>query len=135
MESAHRMMWTIWFSLLIAMAGYTALCFFAAARGTPDPIMIRALSLVASAEVVVLFVLRRKLIPAGTPVTAQGENSVARARWKSGNILTWALSLSIALYGLVLHYLGFANRQVSPIFIAGFILMILYFPRKHVETR
>lgn len=136
MESAQRMMWILWFSLLIAMAGYTALCFFANVRATSNPIMLRAMSIVAAAEVVILFVLRRTmLIPAIALLSSQSQNAAALTRWKTGHIVTWALSLSVALYGLALRYLGFTFTQVAPFFIAGFILMLFYFPRRPVETR
>jgi len=136
MESAQRMMWILWFSLLIAMAGYTVLCFFANVRTIPNPMMLRAMSIVAAAEVVALFVLRRKmLVPAMALLSSHSEDAAALARWKTGHILTWALSLSVALYGLVLRYLGFTFSQVAPFFIAGFILMLFYFPRRPVETR
>ena len=108
MESTQRLMWIIWISLLIAMAAYTALCFFAVVQATPSPILLRAMSLVAAAEVLVLFVMRRKLlVPAVALLSSQSEDATALARWKTGNIVTWALSLSIALYGLVLRYMGF----------------------------
>jgi hypothetical protein len=135
-EAAQKMMSILWFSLLIAMAGYTILSFFANVRTTPNAIVLRAMSIVAAAEVIALFVLRRKmLVPAMALLSSQSEDAAALARWKTGHIVTWALSLSVALYGLVLRYLGFAFTQVAPFFIAGFILMLFYFPRRPVQTR
>jgi hypothetical protein len=74
-EAAQKMMSILWFSLLIAMAGYTILSFFANVRTTPNAIVLRAMSIVAAAEVIALFVLRRKML-----VTGHGAAEFAKRR-------------------------------------------------------
>jgi len=136
MDSTLRMLLVTWLTLLAAIGGYTTLCFFAVVHVTPSPVMIRAISIVAASEVIVLFVLRRKsVLPAAATLSIQAEDVAALARWKTGQIVTWALSLSIALYGLVLRYIGFSFPQTAPFFIAGFVLMLFYLPRRPVPTR
>jgi hypothetical protein len=43
--------------------------------------------------------------------------------------VTYCLSEAIALYGMVLHFLGFGLSQIVPFFIAGLGLIIFYWPR------
>jgi hypothetical protein len=47
----------------------------------------------------------------------------------AGYLLTYCLSESIALFGIVLNTLGFSLRQAMPFYIAGFVLILLLRPR------
>ncbi|MGO9084239.1 MAG: hypothetical protein ACLQBK_03360 [Candidatus Sulfotelmatobacter sp.] len=97
---------------------------------TPNPIMLRALTVVAVSITILIFVMRRiQVLPAEAILQIQPEDAKALARWRQGYIVTYALSLSIALYGLVLHFFGFSLSQVAPFFIAGFALILLLGPR------
>jgi len=54
-------------------------------------------------------------------------------RWRSGYIVTYALSESLALFGLILRFMGFNLVQVAPFYLAGFILMLFFGPRQPSE--
>jgi len=41
---------------------------------------------------------------------------------------------SIVLYGVVLHFIGFTFAHISPLLIAGFVLMSFFSPRRPVES-
>ena len=51
-------------------------------------------------------------------------------RWRSSYIVTYALSESLALFGLILRFMGFNLVQVVPFYLAGFILMLFFGPRQ-----
>ena len=136
MQSALTMLWIMWTTFLFAMAGYTALSFFAVVHVTPNPILIRVISVFAATEVVVLLFLRRKVLaPATLVLAARPDDAGALARWKAAHIITWAMGLSVGLYGLVLRYTGFPFSQLTPFFIAAFVVLLFYFPRPVVAAR
>jgi hypothetical protein len=98
--------------------------------------MFRSIAFVSMSEVVLLFFFRRKLVLQSEPLLASEPYEPAVvARWRTGYIITWALSLSIALYGLVLRYLGFTFSQVAPFFVAGFVLILFFAPRRPDRMR
>ena len=51
---------------------------------------------------------------------------MALARWRVGYVVIYALSLSIALYGLVLPFMGFPMSAVAPFLLAGFALILFF---------
>src|SRR5437588_9498022 len=51
------------------------------------------------------------------------DNMAALYRWRSGNILSFALAESIVLYGFVVRFLGASLAQAAPFYIAGIIIL------------
>lgn len=131
MEAKVRTLWIIWAALFSALAANVALARIASVHAAPNPLLIEVISLVAASEVFVIVLLRRKLVvPALTLLATQPGDTGALARWQSGQIATWGLSTCIAMYGLILRYLGFDFRQLLPFFIGGCALMLFYTPRQ-----
>lgn len=96
-----------------------------------EVIIVFALSLVAW-----MFFFRRKFITAAeTVLLSQPDHPTALARLRTGYILIWASSEAIALYGLVLRYMGFTFSQVIPLLMGGFLLMLFMPPRRPAESR
>jgi hypothetical protein len=131
MDVALKQLRIIWGALLLAILVYAVLCSQIVVHQEPVPIMFRAMTLVAVAEVLVLFIFRHNYVLQTAPLlNDQPGNASALARWRTGQIATWALSVSVALYGVVLRYLGFSFRQVSIFLIAGGALMLFLSPRR-----
>ena len=134
MDAALRTLKIVWGVLLAAVLVYLYLCSIAKVQSAPNPVLLRPITVVAFSEVLVLFLLRRRvLMPATEVLRTQPEDQSALAKWRAGNIASWALSLSIALYGLVLRYTGFTLRQVLPFFAVGFCLILLLPPRRPTQ--
>jgi len=57
------------------------------------------------------------------------------SRWRAGHIMTYALSEAIAIFGLVLRIIGFSLSQVASFYIAGFILLLFFGPRRPVANQ
>ena len=92
--------------------------------------MLRALTVVAVSVVILIFVMRRiQVFPAEAILQSQPEDAKALGRLRQGYLVTYALSLSIAMYGVVLHFVGFSISQIAPFFIAGFALIVFFGPR------
>ncbi len=98
--------------------------------GTPNPIMLRAIAGLCVSEVVIVLVMRRvRLLPVEAMLANRPEDAKALARLRQGYLVTYAICLSIALYGLVLHFLGFSMPQVAPFFLVGLVLILFSRPK------
>jgi hypothetical protein len=72
-----------------------------------------------------LFVLRSE-----ATLATQPEDTAALNRWRSGYIITYALSEAVALFGLMLRILGFTLSEVAPFYVVGFVLILFFSPRR-----
>ena len=96
----------------------------------PSLALLRGLGFLAIVDVILVFVIRRILVfPVEAVLRNQPQDAKALARWKAGYIVTYALSMSIALYGLVLHFFGFPLGQVVPLLLASFALFVFLGPK------
>jgi len=90
--------------------------------------------LVGMTLVGVILLVRRTLILQSEATLRTGATDVGTLnRWRSGYIVTYALSESLALFGLILRFMGFNLVQVAPFYLAGFILMLFFGPRQPSE--
>ena len=96
-----------------------------------NPKLFYALSLATITIVGVILVVRRTLVLQSAAALAARPNDAATLnRWRAGYVMTYALSESIALFGLVLRLIGFTLSQVWSFYIAGFILLLFFRPRR-----
>jgi hypothetical protein len=79
-------------------------------------------------------VLRRKYVVEGTrQLSNDRSDSRALRRWQTGQIISFAMSEAIAMYGLNLRYRGLTFSEAATFYIAGLLLMIFSFPRSPIE--
>lgn len=98
-----------------------------------DPTPFHALSLATITIVGVIVVVRRTLVLQSAAILANRPNDAATLnRWRAGYLMTYALSEAIALFGLSLRMIGFSLSQVASFYIAGFILLLFFSPRRPV---
>jgi mannose/fructose/N-acetylgalactosamine-specific phosphotransferase system component IIC len=98
-----------------------------------NPTLFYALSLATITIVGVILVVRRTLVLQSAATLASRPNDVATLnRWRAGYIMTYALSEAIAMFGLLLRLIGFSLSQVASFYIAGFILLLFFGPRRPV---
>ena len=96
-----------------------------------DPTLFYALSLATITIVGVILVVRRTLVlQSSTMLAARPNDTATLNRWRTGYIMTYALSESIGLFGLVLRLIGFTLSQVWSFYIAAFILLLFFGPRR-----
>jgi hypothetical protein len=92
------------------------------------------LSLVTVTIVGVILVVRRTLVlQSATALAARPNDAATLGRWRAGHIMTYALSEAIAIFGLVLRLVGFSLSQVAYFYVAGFILLAFFGPRRPVS--
>lgn len=127
MEATRKFIQIIRFALAAAVVLYLFVILRLPSSATPNPIIHRVLTVVCVTLAIGTFVLRKTLVlRAEDALRKQPQDAMALARWRVGYIVIYALSLSIALYGLALHFLGFSISAVVPFLLVGFAL-ILYF--------
>ena len=99
-----------------------------------NPTLFYALSLATITMVGVILVVRRTLVLQSAATLAERPNDVATiARWRAGYVMTYALSEAIAMFGLLLRIIGFSLQQVASFYLAGFILLLFFGPRRPVR--
>src|ERR1700757_1565378 len=99
-----------------------------------NPVLFYVLSMVTITIVGVILVVRRTLVLQSAVALAAKPNDVATlSRWRAGHIMTFVLSEAIAMFGLVLRIIGFSLSQVAYFYVAGFILLLFFGPRRPVS--
>jgi hypothetical protein len=130
MENARKAIQLVRVVLAAAVLLYLVLIVQIPSTIRPNPLLLRALGFLAIIEVVLIFIIRRiQVFPSEAALESQPEDAKALVRWKAGYIVTYALSLSIAMYGLVLHFLGFGLPEVAPFLLAGLALIAFLGPK------
>ncbi len=78
-----------------------------------------------------IFFVRRKILrPSEQVLSAMPEDAAALRRWRTAYVATYAICDAIALWGLVVRFLGFGLLLAMPFFGAGFLLMLYFAPRR-----
>jgi hypothetical protein len=108
-------LWIIWANLMLALAVYAAIGYFIApGRAAGERVLgtlVPALAVVAVFEVLAMFVIG--------PLLAKRAGGAAFA------IVRWAVAESVAIFGLVLRFLG-ASVSTMAIFIAAGALLLVW---------
>jgi hypothetical protein len=77
-----------------------------------------------------MFFLRRKIVSkAERRMLVNPEDKAALNSWKAGHLIALACCEALALYGLVLRFLGFKLGQVVMFYLVGVGLMLYMTPR------
>lgn len=133
MDAAIKILRILQFALLASIVVYVGLAtVLSTSPGRPPaPIILIALTFLSVMNVVVILVMRRVFVSKAEEILRNNpEDAGALMRWRGGYIVTYAIAESVALYGLVLHFLGFTHVEVTPFFLAGFVLLVFFSPRR-----
>lgn len=99
-----------------------------------QPTFYRAFVVLAAALVLVTLVLRSRILgPAIEGLKLRPEDPVAWTRWRIGNIVTFVLCESVALFGFALRMLGGKLAASLPFYAAAILLMLIWAPRLDVS--
>lgn len=135
MESAIKVVRAIQIGLLVSVVLYVVVGErVGSVPRLNDPVVFYVLSLATITIVGVILVVRRTLVLQSAAALAARPNDLATlSRWRAGHIMTYALSEAIAIFGFVLRIMGFTLSQVAYFYIAGFILLLFFGPRRPVR--
>ncbi len=96
-----------------------------------DPALSYLFSTLAVGIVGTIFVVRRTLVlRAASTLAMQPEDNISLNQWKTGYITTYALCEALALFGLVLRFLGSELQQSLLFYVGGFVLLFFFRPRQ-----
>jgi uncharacterized membrane protein len=122
---------TIRFALLGSIVLYFLLCLYFPARSEGSPDMLRVLGLTSGVIAAAVFILRGKVLgPSAALAATQPDNANTLSLWRTAHIVMWALCEVIAMYGLLLRYLGFPVAYAAPFFACGFLMILFLAPRR-----
>jgi fatty acid desaturase len=131
MEPARRVLQIVRIVMLVSIVCYAFIGERLGQSVAPDRNLYFAITLVAITTVGIIFAVRRLFIlRAEATLVSEPENAEALTRWRTGHLAIYALCESVALFGLVLRILGFNLSEVTPFYLAGFALILLFGPRK-----
>lgn len=83
------------------------------------------------AMVGVIFVVRRTLVlRSAESLASRPDDSLTLSHWKNGYVATYALCEGLALFGLILRFMGCSFQQSLPFYIGGFVLLFFFGPRE-----
>jgi len=96
----------------------------------PNPNLFYGFSFASISMIGAIFVVRRTLV-GGSEAELQKRptDAIVVVRWKSAYTIIFALCEVLALFGLILRFLGFALVHVWPFYAGGFVLMLSFSPR------
>jgi cytochrome b561 len=100
-----------------------------------DPTVSYIFTTLGVAIVGIIFVVRRTLVlRAAESLAVHPEDNLSLGQWRTGYFATYALCEALALFGLILRFLGSGFRQSVPYYIGGFILLFFFRPQEPVAA-
>jgi F0F1-type ATP synthase membrane subunit c/vacuolar-type H+-ATPase subunit K len=101
-----------------------------------DPTVSYIFTTLGVALVGVIFVVRRTLVlRAAESLAIHPEDNLSLNQWRTGYFATYALCEALALFGLVLRFLGGGFQQSVPYYVGGFILLFFFRPKEPVASK
>jgi hypothetical protein len=133
MEPQRKLLQTVRIALLVSIALYVFIGerIERSTQSAPDRNIYFVVTLVAITTVGIIFaVWRLFVLRSETTLADRAEDTTALKRWCRGYIFTYALCETVAMFGLVLRFMGFTLSEVAPFYVVGFALMLLFGPRR-----
>lgn len=136
MTRALKTLRAVQWSMLASILLYGALgeLLHHGARGI-DPSISYVFTTLGVAIVGAIFVVRRTLVfRAAESLATQPEDGLSLNHWRTGYFATYALCEALALFGLVLRFMGCSFEQSVPYYLGGFVLLFFFRPRVPVTA-
>jgi hypothetical protein len=95
-----------------------------------NPALSYMFSTMGVAIVGIIFVVRRTLVlRSAESLASNPDDSLILNHWKTGYIATYALCEALALFGIVLRFMGCNFQQSVPFYVGGLVLLFFFGPR------
>jgi hypothetical protein len=133
MQETLRMLRIVHAALLvfIALQPWVVEIVFASPAGSPDRTFVAAVAFVALLCASIAIVVRiRTLRPAYRALRMNPDDALSAKKWRAGSIISYALALSVPMFGARLRTMGASIAQVVPFYVGGFVLMLVWWPRR-----
>jgi hypothetical protein len=132
MDGSLKLLRTVRLFLLATIVLYAAIAeHFGPVPKAQSPIVFYAITAVAISLIATMLAIRRgRLAKLEKILSCDQEDIAALNPWRATYLLIFMACEAIALYGLVLRFLGFTFTQVASFYIAGFALMLYFAPHR-----
>jgi hypothetical protein len=136
MGQALKLLRMVQWAMLGSILLYIVLGEFAGPKSRAvNPAVSSVFSTLAVAVVGMIFVVRRTLVfRSAETLASRPDDPVTLNHWRTGYLVTYVLCESLALFGLVLRFLGYNLPQSLPFYAGGFVLLFFFAPRKPVSS-
>lgn len=128
-KQAMLVSWILWGAMLVALAVYVFIIPVMQQGRTPpdnlDGVLPRNLGVVAAGIAALSFVLRCFLLGGFRSGELSGDTPKAAQRLVAGNIVCFALSESVGIFGVVLGAMGYPLNTCAN-FLMGAVLLLVY---------
>ena len=99
--------------------------------GAANPALSYIFTSMGVAIVGIIFVVRRTLVLRPAEILATNpDDELTLNHWKTGYLATYALCEALAVFGIVLRFMGFNLHQSLPFYAGGLVLLFLFAQRK-----
>jgi hypothetical protein len=135
-NASVRSMRVLHLVFLAAIVGYLYVAerFLQSTKDVPIS-LVESLAIVAVIMVVIAFIFRRTLLASAIKgLQRNASDATALGRWRTANILSMVLAVSVSMYGFALRVTGSSRRVSWPFFIVSIVLMLLWTPRLNEEN-
>ena len=94
------------------------------------PTFFYVLSVLSITTIGVILVVRRTLVlHSEATLRAKSSDLATLNRWRTGYLITYALSEVLALFGLLVRLAGFSLSQAVTFYLPGLVLILFFRPR------
>ena len=100
-----------------------------------DPALSYVFTTLGVAIVGAIFVVRRTLVlRAAASLATHPDDILSLNQWRTGYLATYVLCETLAVFGLILRFLGSNFQQSVPYYIGGFVLLFFFRAREPVRA-
>lgn len=86
--------------------------------------------IVSVAEIAIGLTIRNRKLPAREEIALQEDASRAVGKWLTVQVVSYTIATSVALYGVVLRFLGAPLTKIVPFYAVALLLVLFWWPRK-----
>jgi len=132
-EQTHRFLQLVHGGLLCAVLLYILVMHLTPVERSEalDSKFLVGCAIVALIDLAIATVVRsRKLRPAFETLRTDPNDPSALAHWRQGSILSGVQAMTVALFGMALHFVGAPTWQVVAFFVVGLAVMLFWWPHR-----
>ena len=105
-------------------------------EGQISPAMPGAFAILCATEIALALVLRSRLLtPCMEILRSNPDDAQALGRWRAGNIISFIIAETVALFGFALKFLGASWFVAGLFFATGIFLLLIWTPQLDLPSQ
>ena len=118
------------FLVYLALLPFFLERFVPATSSTPDRTLFAAICIVCVVEIGVTLAIRRRTPLVREEIAPQEAAPSATRKWLKVQMMSYAIAISVALYGVVFRVLGAELMITVPFYAVALVLLLFWWPRR-----